>query len=78
MADDEQTTKPLKSRSSAGAAVAGLLGSLEATVTNRPRPVTQIEERYRDPWATVNGVTIEGLDDAPEREEPPDRSGARV
>ena len=78
MADDAETPKPLKSRSSAGASIAGLLGSLEASITNRPRPVTQIEERYRDPWATVNGVTIDGLDDAPERAEPPDRSGARI
>jgi hypothetical protein len=83
MTDDapepEKTPDALPSRSSAGGLVAGILGTLESALTNRPRPVASIEERYRDPWASVNGVTVEGLDQSgDDRPEPPDRSGAKL
>jgi hypothetical protein len=74
----DEEPEALPSRSSSGGLVTGILGTIEAALTNRPRPVTQIEERYRDPWATVNGVTVDGLDEPVDRTEPPDRSGARL
>src|ERR671919_757680 len=52
--------KPLASRSSSGGLIAGLLAGLDQALTNRPRPVAQIEEQYRDPWATAEGVTVDG------------------
>ena len=70
--------KPTKALPSAGGIIGGLLGTLDQALTNRPRPVAQIERRYREPWATVDGVTIEGLDEPVDRPEPPDRSGARL
>jgi Ser/Thr protein kinase RdoA (MazF antagonist) len=70
--------KPTKALPSAGEIVGGLLGTLDQALTNRPRPGAQIERRYREPWATVDGVTVEGLDDLVDRPEPPDRSGARL
>ncbi len=72
---DEKPTKPL---ASAGGIIGGLLGTLDQALTNRPRPVAQIEQRYREPWATLDGVTIEGLDEPVDRPEAPDRSGARL
>lgn len=72
---DETPAKPLPS---AGGIVGGLLGTLDQALTNRPRPVAQIEQRYREPWATVNGVTVDGLDEPLDRPEVPDRSGARL
>jgi hypothetical protein len=72
---DDMTTK---SRSSAGEVIGGFLGTLDQALTNRPRAVAQIEQRYRDPWASVDGVTIEGLDEPIERPDAPDRSGARL
>jgi hypothetical protein len=72
---DERPTKALPS---AGGIIGGLLGTLDQALTNRPRPAAQIERRYREPWATVDGVTIEGLDEPVDRPEPPDRSGARL
>ena len=75
---DEPAPEALPSRPSAGSVVAGLIGTLDQALTNRPRPVAAIEERYREPWATTNGITVDGLGDRPEREEPPDTSGARL
>jgi hypothetical protein len=68
----------LPSRPTAGAVIGGILAGLEATVTGRPRPPARIEETYRDAWASLDGVTVDGLDDDIERPEPPDRSGARL
>jgi hypothetical protein len=53
------------------------MAGLDQLITGRPRAVPQIEEQYREPWASAEGVTIEGLDEPIERREPPDRSGAR-
>jgi hypothetical protein len=58
--------------------VAGLLGSLEQLIANRPRPPTQIEEEYRDPWASADGLSVDGLDEPMDRPEPPDTTGARL
>lgn len=69
---------PLPSQPSAGSIVAGMLGALERLIANRPRPPTQIEQEYTDPWATKDGLTVEGLDEPMDRPEPPDRSGARL
>ncbi len=74
MSDDKPTT----TLPSAGGIVGGLLGTLDQALTNRPRPAAQIERRYREPWATVDGVTVEGLDEPVDRPAPPDRSGARL
>ncbi len=74
MSDD----KPTKALPSAGGIIGGLLGTLDQALTNRPRPAAQIERRYREPCATVDGVTVEGLDEPVDRPAPPDRSGARL
>ena len=68
----------LPSRSGAGQLVAGFLAGIEHLIANRPRAVPQIEEAYRDPWATTEGLTVDGLDEPMDRPEPPDRSGARL
>lgn len=70
--------QPLPSRSSGGQIVAGMFAGLEYLIANRPRPVAQIEERHREPWASARGLTVDGLEDEIERPEPPDRSGARL
>ena len=69
---------PLPSRSSIGEVIGGILAGLDHALTSRPKPPTQIEEQYREPWASIDGVTVEGLEDPIERPEPPDRSGARL
>ena len=69
---------PLPSRSGAGQLVAGILAGIDHLIANRPRAVPQIEEEYRDAWASTDGVTVNGLDEPIERPEPPDRSGARL
>jgi hypothetical protein len=69
---------PLPSHASAGEVVAGLLGTLEQLIANRPRPPTQIEEEYRDPWASADGLSVDGLDEPMDRPEPPDTTGARL
>ena len=69
---------PLPARASAGQVVAGILAGVEHLVANRPRPVTEIEERHRDAWNEADGLTVEGLDEPMERPERPDRSGARL
>jgi len=74
--DDPPT--PLPSRPSGGEIVAGMLATLDRLILNRPRPVTQIEVEYDEPWASADGMTVEGLDEPRDRPEPPDRSGARL
>ena len=69
---------PLPSDPSAGQVVAGLFGTLDHLIINKPRPVTEISEEYHEPRDTADGVTVEGLDDRPERPEPPDTTGARI
>ena len=54
------------------------MAGLDHLLTARPKPTTQIEEQYREPWASANGVTVEGLDEPIERRDPPDRSGAKI
>jgi hypothetical protein len=68
----------LATRSRGGEIVGGVLAGLEAAVTNRPAPPARIEETYRDAWASLDGVTVDGLDEPPDRPERPDRSGARL
>jgi hypothetical protein len=70
--------EPLASRPSAGPLIGGLLANLDHALTGRPKTPAQIEERYREPWASANGLTVEGLDEPIERREPPDRSGAKL
>ena len=70
--------KPAKTLPLAGGIIGGLLGTLDQALTNRPRPAAQIQQRYREPWATLDGVTVEGLDEPVDRPEPPDRFGARL
>lgn len=69
---------PLPSRSSAGQLIGGLLAGLDHALMGRPKPPAQIEEQYNEPWASADGLTVEGLDDPLERPERPDRSGARL
>jgi hypothetical protein len=77
--DDERRRSPgLPSKPSAGQVIGGVLAGIEHLVTGRPRPAAQIEEQYREPWATADGITVEGLDEPIDRPQPPDRSGARL
>ena len=69
---------PLPSHPSAGVMISGILAGLDHLILNRARPVTQIEEPYHEPWATKDGISVEGLDEPIERPERPDRSGARL
>jgi hypothetical protein len=69
---------PLPSHPSAGVVIGGIFGGLDHLILKRPRPVTQIEEPYGEPWATLDGISVEGLEERIERPEPPDRSGARL
>lgn len=73
-----QTRGRLPSRPSAGVVIGGFLAGLEATVTNRPPVVAQIEEPLRRERSERHGFVIDGLDDPIERPEPPDRTGARL
>jgi hypothetical protein len=68
----------LPSRPSAGELIGGMLANLDHLITGRPRPPAQIEERYREPWASADGLTVEGLDEPMEHPAPPDRSGAKL
>jgi hypothetical protein len=70
--------EPLPSKSSAGELIGGFLAGLDHALTGRPKPMPQIEEQYGEPWATAEGVTVEGLDEPMERPERPDRSGAKL
>ena len=70
--------EPLPSKSSAGELIGGFLAGLDHALTARPRPVPQIEEQYREPWASAEGVNVDGLDEPIDRPEPSDRSGARL
>jgi hypothetical protein len=58
--------------------IGGMLAGVEHLVTNRPRPVAEIQERHRDRWNAADGLTVDGLDEPLDRPEPPDRSGARL
>ncbi len=75
---DARRPDRLRSRSSGGALIGGLLGGLDHALTNRPPATAQIQERYHRPWAALNGVVVEGLEKRVERAEPADRSGARL
>jgi hypothetical protein len=74
----KKADQPLPSHSGAGQIVAGILAGIDHLIANRPRAVPQIEEEYRDAWASTDGVTVNGIDEPIERPEPPDRSGARL
>lgn len=68
----------LPSRSSAGELIGGLLANLDHALTGRPKTPARIEEQYREPWASADGLTVQGLDEPMDRPEPPDRSGAKL
>ena len=70
--------EPLPSLSSAGQLIGGLLAGLDHALMGRPKPPAQIEEQYNEPWASADGLTVEGLDDPVDRLDPPDRSGAKL
>jgi hypothetical protein len=74
----EAEPEPLPSKSSAGELIGGFLAGLDHALTGRPKQMPQIEEQYGEPWATAEGVTVEGLDEPMERPERPDRSGAKL
>ena len=76
--DKSPDAEPLPSRPSAGQVIGGIMAGLDHLLTARPKTPAQIEEQYREPWASANGVTVEGLEDPIERREPPDRSGAKL
>lgn len=78
MKRDKVKSEPLPSKPSAGELIGGLLANLDQALTGRPKTPAQIEEQYREPWATADGLTVEGLDEPIERREPPDRSGAKL
>ena len=76
--DKPDKPQPLPSKPSAGELIGGMLAGVDHAIGGRPKTPAQIEEQYREPWASANGVTVEGLDEPIERREPPDRSGAKV
>ena len=84
--EGEKSVKPknadperLPSKPSAGVMIGGLLAGLEHAITGRPKTPAQIEEQYHEPWASANGLTVEGLEDPIELPKPPpDRSGAKL
>lgn len=78
MTPRKRPASPLPSNPSAGQVIGGMLASVEHLVANRPRPVTEIQERHHEPWNAAGGVTVEGLDEPVDRPEPPDTSGARI
>ena len=49
--------------------IGGLLAGLEHAFTGRPKTPAQVEEQYKEPWASANGLTVEGLEDPIERPE---------
>jgi hypothetical protein len=55
-----------------------MLANLDHLITGRPKPPAQIEEQYREPWASADGLTVEGLDEPMERRDSPDQSGAKL
>ena len=78
MKRDRDDPDRLPSKSSAGGLIGGILAGLDHALTGRPKTPAQIEEQYREPWASADGLTVEGLDEPVERSEPPDRSGAKL
>ena len=78
MKRDKATPDALPSKSSAGEMIGGILAGLDHALTARPKPTAQIEERYREAWASLDGVAVEGLEEPIERPERPDRSGAQL
>lgn len=68
----------LPSRPSGGQVLGGFMSQLEHLATGQARAVPQIEVQYRQRWASLNGVTANGLDEPIERPQHPDRSRARV
>ena len=78
MKRDKPDPDRLPSRSSAGPLIGGLLANLDHALTGRPKTPAQIEEQYREPWASADGLTVEGLEEPIDRPEPPDRSGAKL
>jgi hypothetical protein len=72
------SSAPLPTAPSAGQLITGVLAGVEHMVTNRPRPVAEIQEQYRDRWNAADGLAIEGLDEPVERPDQPDHSGARL
>jgi len=75
---DRGVERPLPSRPSGGQVIAGIFATLDHLLVNRPRPPASISDEYREPWASADGLSVEGLDDPVERPESPDRSGARL
>ena len=78
MKRDKDHPDRLPSKSSAGGLIGGIRAGLDHALTGRPKTPAQIEEQYREPWASADGLTVEGLDEPVERSEPPDRSGAKL
>ena len=70
--------EPLPSRPSAGQLIGGFLAGLDHALMGRPKPPAQIEEQYNEPWASADGLTVDGLEDPLERTEQPDRTGAKL
>ena len=74
----KRKTKSLPSRPSAGELIGGMLAGLDHALTARPKPPAQVEEQYNEPWASADGLTVEGLDTPVDRPDRPDRSGAKL
>jgi hypothetical protein len=75
---EKDDTERLPSQPSAGELIGGMLAGLEHALTGRPKTPAQIEEQYGEPWASADGLTVDGLEDPIEHPEPPDRSGAKL
>ena len=49
----------LPSKSSAGGLIGGILAGLDHALTGRPKTPAQIEEQYREPWTSADGLTVD-------------------
>ncbi len=71
--------RPLPSFSGASRTIGGFLAGLEQQILHkRPPAAIVVEEHDRLERSSLNGVTVNGLDEPIERPEPPDTTGARL
>jgi len=74
-----EPVKPLKSFSGAGNSIGGFIAGLEQLILhNRPPAAVVLEEHSRSERTTIDGIGLKLPEDWPAREEPPDKSGARL
>jgi hypothetical protein len=71
--------RALRSFSGAGNSIGGFIAGLEQLILhNRPPAAVVLEEHSRSERTTIDGIGLKLPEDWPAREEPPDKSGARL